>query len=119
MQVEVMNPQQYEEIYRYVRDGKIPQSKDQGKLKKKFLAICRRFRWKETALYQKTRTKKVKVLQRYQIISLLYILHEGPTGAHNGTERIFQQVQERYYWPKIYEDIRGYIQTCDACQRRG
>ena len=81
--------------------------------------MCRRFRWKETALYRKSRTKEVKVLQRYQIIPLLYTLHEGPIGAHNGTERIFQQVQERYYWPKMYEDIRGYVQTCDACQRRG
>src|SRR6266540_7032151 len=44
-------PQQYEEICKYVRNGKIPQNKDQGKLKKKFLAMCRRFRWKETALY--------------------------------------------------------------------
>src|SRR6266498_3766914 len=80
--------------------------------------MCRRFRWKETALYRKTRTKEVKVLQRYQIIPLLYTLREGLTGAHNSTERIFQQVQERYYWPKIYEDIRGYVQTCDACQQR-
>ncbi len=114
-----MDSQQYEEICKYVRDGKIPLSKDQGKLKKRFLAICRRFRWKEIALYRKTRTKEVKVLQRYQIIPLLYTLHEGLTGAHNSTERIFQQVQERYYWPKMYEDIRGYVQTCDACQRRG
>ena len=114
-----MDSQQYEEICRYVRNGKIPQNKDQGKLKKKFLAMCRRFRWKEIALYRKIRTKEVKVLQRYQIIPLLYTLYEGPTGAHNGTERIFQQVQERYYWPKMYEDIRRYVQTCDACQRRG
>src|SRR6266540_1251931 len=81
--------------------------------------MCRRFRWKETALYRKSRTKEVKVLQRHQIVPLLYTLHEGPTGAHNSTERIFQQVQERYYWPKINENIRGYVQTCDACQRRG
>ena len=90
-------PQQYEEICRYVKDGKISSGKDQGKLKKKFLAMCRRFRWKKTALYRKTRTKEVKVLQRYQIIPLLYTLHEGLTGAYNGTERIFQQVQQRYY----------------------
>jgi len=87
--------QQYKEICRYVKNGKIPQNKDQGNLKKKFLAMCRRFRWKETALYWKSRTKEVKVLQRYQVVPLLYILHEGPTGAHNGMERIFQQVQER------------------------
>jgi len=115
MQVEVIDPQQYEEICKYMKDGKISPSKDQEKTKKKFLAICRRFRWK---VYQKTRTKEVKVLQRYQIIPLLYILHEGSTEAHNGTERIFQQIQERYYWPKMYEDIRGYVQTCDAYQQR-
>jgi len=87
-----MDPQQYEEICRYVRNGKIPQNKDQGKVKKKFLVMYRRFRWKETVLYQKSRTKEVKVLQRYQIIPLLYTLHEGLTGAHNRTKRIFQQV---------------------------
>src|SRR6266498_6108330 len=114
-----MNPQQYEEICRYVRDGKISLSKNQEKLKKKFLAMCRRFRWKETALYRKTITKEVKVLQRYQIIPLLYTLHKGLTGAHNSIEKIFQQVQKRYYWPKIYEDIRRYVQTCDTYQRRG
>ena len=81
--------------------------------------MCRRFRWKEIALYRKIRIKEIKVLQRYQIILLLYTLHEGLTGAHNGMERIFYQVQERYYWPKMYKDIRGYIQTCDACQWRG
>src|SRR6266498_4495237 len=106
-----MDPQQYKEICRYVKDRKIPMSKDQGKLKKKFLAMCRRFQWKETALYQKTQTKEVKVFQRYQIVLLLYTLHKGLTEAHNGIERIFQQVQKRYYWSKIYKDIREYVQT--------
>src|SRR6266498_1555057 len=101
-----------------------------GRTKKAYEALVRKVLSAENAfteqknkekitLYQKSRTKEVKVFQRYQIIPLLYTLHEGLTGAHNGTERIFQQVQERYYWPKIYEDIRGYVQTCDACQRRG
>ncbi len=80
--------------------------------------MYRRFRWKETALYRKIRTKKVKIFQRYQVIPLLYTLHEESTGVHNGMKRIFQQVQKRYYWSKMYEDIRKYVQTCDACQWR-
>ena len=84
-----MDPQQYKEIIRYVRDGKMSHDKDQEKLKKKFLAMCRRFKWKETVLYWKTKIKKVKVLQRYQIVPLLYTLHEGLTGVHNGTKKIF------------------------------
>ncbi len=39
-----MDPQQYKEIIRYVRDGKMSHDKDQEKLKKKFLAMCRRFK---------------------------------------------------------------------------
>ncbi len=39
-----MNSQQYKEIIRYVRDEKIPHDKSKEKLKKKFLAMCRRFR---------------------------------------------------------------------------
>jgi len=39
-----MDPQQYEEIIRYIRDGKLLYDKDQEKSKKKFLAMCRRFR---------------------------------------------------------------------------
>jgi len=46
-----MDPQQYDEIIRYMRDEKILHDRDQRKLKKRFLAMCRRFRWKETALY--------------------------------------------------------------------
>src|SRR6266542_648596 len=28
------------------------------------------------------------------------------------------ELKERYYWPKIKDDIKSYIQTCDQCQRR-
>ncbi len=51
MQVLQMDPQQYEKIIRYMRDRKIPYNRDQEKLKKTFLAMCKRFRWKKTALY--------------------------------------------------------------------
>src|SRR6266542_2478256 len=99
-----MDPQQYEEICKYVRDGKISSGKDQGKLKKKFLAMCRRFRWKKTALYRKTRTKEVKVLQRYQIIPLLYTLHEGPTGVQKGSSNKFKKDITGLRCTKISED---------------
>ena len=37
------------------------------------------------------------------------------TGAHLGVDKI----KERYYWPKMYNDIKIYIESCDNCQRRG
>src|SRR6266498_1093517 len=29
------------------------------------------------------------------------------------------KLKERYYWPKMKDDIKSYIQTCDQYQRRG
>ncbi len=45
-------------------------------------------------------------------------MHEEPIAGHNSTKKMFQQIYERYYWPKMFEDIRGYADTCNDCQRR-
>ncbi len=43
-----MDPQQYDKIIKYMRDGKISHDRDHRKLKKKFLAMYKRFKLKET-----------------------------------------------------------------------
>ncbi len=40
-------------------------------------------------------------------------MYEELTAGHNSTKKIFQQIHKRYYWPKMFEDIRGYADTCD------
>ena len=32
---------------------------------------------------------------------------------------MFNKIKTRYYWPQLYKNIRSYVQSCDACQRRG
>ncbi len=46
-------------------------------------------------------------------------MHKELTAGHNSAKKIFQQIHERYYWPKMFEDIRGYTDICNDCQRRG
>ena len=41
------------------------------------------------------------------------------TGAHLGVDSTYEKIKERYYWPKMFEDVRKYIESCDNCQRRG
>lgn len=36
--------------------------------------------------------------------------------AHLGTDRIYALLQDRFYWPSMYNYIRTFIQTCTACQ---
>src|SRR6266508_5715037 len=65
------------------------------------------------------RKRKVKVLQNFQVIPLLQVLYDSPTAGYARVNKIFQMVQQRYYWPQMFEDIRNYVKTCDDCQRRG
>jgi len=47
------------------------------------------------------------------------MFHNDPLGGHFATDSMFSKINKRFYWPQMYEDIRQYVQKCDACQRRG
>ena len=44
--------------------------------------------------------------------------HETPTAGHMGRRRTLKKLQRKYYWCKMGEDIKLWIQTCEICQRR-
>jgi len=43
--------------------------------------------------------------------------HKPPQAGHSGTATTTQLINRRYYWPKIREDIKRFINNCDTCQR--
>jgi hypothetical protein len=47
------------------------------------------------------------------------MMHNDPTSGHLGIEATFNKIRSRYYWPQYYEDIKRYVESCDACQHRG
>src|SRR5207245_2638259 len=49
----------------------------------------------------------------------MFIMHDHPISAHFAVKVTFDKVRGRYYWPKMYKDIRIYVESCDQCQRRG
>ena len=45
-------------------------------------------------------------------------MHNHSLGVHFGTDKMFDKIKSRYYWPQMYEHIRNYVKTCDSCQKR-
>ena len=37
--------------------------------------------------------------------------------GHLGMDRVLVLLQERYFWPKMSDDVRKYIRQCDRCMR--
>ena len=38
-------------------------------------------------------------------------------GGHQGFERTYASLRNKYYWPSMYENIRQYVKTCEVCQQ--
>ena len=38
-------------------------------------------------------------------------------GGHQGFERTYAALRNKYFWPSMYDDIKRYVQTCETCQQ--
>src|SRR5690606_9419494 len=39
------------------------------------------------------------------------------SGGHFGVEKTVARVQERYWWPNQYAEVKHYVETCEACAK--
>ena len=69
--------------------------------------------------YKKKGEKYVRILEKDEIESILFMTHDHATGGHFEIDATYNKISEKYYWKGMKEDIKEYIRTCDKCQRRG
>ena len=82
--------------------------------------IAKHYYIENDKLYRKNKDQnKQRLIKPNEVPIILYNLHNDATGAHLGIESTYEKIKERFYWPKMYEDVRTYIESCDSCQRRG
>jgi hypothetical protein len=49
---------------------------------------------------------------------VLHEAHDTPVaGGHFGPDRTYMQVRSRFFWPKMWESVRHYVEGCDTCHR--
>lgn len=118
-----MDTTKYNQIKDFLEKARYP-SKFNNKQKKQLEAQSKFFIIYNHLLYKRDRRKKtqnqlLRVIREYEIETILHIFHDHPLGAHLGTEKMFEKIRSKYYWPQMYNQIRKYVQTCDQCQRRG
>ncbi|XP_015124774.1 uncharacterized protein LOC107046631 [Diachasma alloeum] len=48
---------------------------------------------------------------------ILVEVHDNPSAGHLGITKTIQRARLSYYWQGMNDDIKGYVKTCDRCQR--
>src|SRR4051794_8497807 len=116
-----MDPEHYYNIYTYLTNQQTPQhfTKQQ---KQQLLNQSKNYTVESNLLYKKDKkilNQLYRVIQKSELPALLYMMHNDPTSGHFSADTMFTKIKTRYYWPQYYENIKKYVESCDACQRRG
>ena len=114
-----MEEQLYYDIKQYLTNFDIPEEYTEPQ-KNRIVQVAKHYFLLNDKLYRKNKNNQTqRVILPKQIETILYNLHKDMTGAHLGIDTIYEKAKERYYWPRMYEDIRSFVESCDNCQRRG
>jgi len=108
---------EYEKIVKFIK-GEISEEDNEKlkELKKK----AEKYEEKFGRLYKTNNEgKRLKVLKKNEVDTILWMTHNHPTGGHFGVENTYEKIKEKFYWKNMKEDIKQYIKFCDVCQRRG
>jgi esterase/lipase len=112
-----MEPEHYYNIYTYLTKQQTPQhfTKQQ---KQQLLNQSKNYTVESNLLYKKDKkilNQLYRVIQKSELPALLYMMHNDPTSRHFSADTMFTKIKTRYYWPQYYENIKKYVESCDAC----
>ena len=65
----------------------------------------------------KTLTMQLCIPEKY-IPALLYQYHDNIMAGHQGIQRTVLTLEERYYFPSMFDYVRKYLLCCQECQSR-
>ena len=110
-------------VITYIKDGELPQD---AKLARRTCFEADQYFLQDGILYHQYRPTNKDIQQTKphikQIVvpiclraEILQSYHDD--SAHNGIERMYASMREKYYWSSMYADIRMFCRSCLRCQR--
>ena len=58
------------------------------------------------------------VVPRAYRLDIMHLVHDIRLSGHLGIEKTQKRISNRFFWPRMYEDVRRWVTSCPACQRR-
>ena len=116
----------FKALYKYKTMGEVPDDEKQAKT---LVAEASQFEIQNGLLYhfytprsrglpREERLVKQLAVPRIMRDDILRSYHDSLAGGgHQGHERTFAAIRLKYFWPKMYDQIGKYVQSCELCQQ--
>ena len=62
--------------------------------------------------------KSVLVVPKEMRQDLMYSLHDEKSCGHLGLTKTWERIRERFFWPKMYPDVKNYVLSCQECGKQ-
>src|SRR3990170_2337008 len=62
-------------------------------------------------LYRIKDGNKFKVIRRFELEGIMYMMHDHELSAHFGIQAIYEKVKEKYWWKNMKQDIEKYVRV--------
>ena len=101
-------------IVGYLKEGKLPQGKDEAR---KLRIKSAKYILMDDVLYKRGFSQPyLRCLALDQANYVLREVHEGACGNHSRARSLVHKVvRAGYYWPTIQADAKAYVKVCDQC----
>ena len=115
----------FQHIYAYLHNGTLPESEQQAR---KTVIESEQYVLGGSILYHlfyprsKGAPKAERMIKQLAVpkihrLSILAQYHDGLLGGgHQGQDRTFHAIKQKYYWPGMYSNVCNYVKGCDPCQ---
>ena len=77
-----------------------------------------KFKIENGILFKDTINGKLLVVPHELRREVLYACHNSMTAGHLGTAKTYDRVRRRYLWPRLYQSVKAYVQSCLDCAQR-
>ncbi|KAJ3489617.1 hypothetical protein NLJ89_g11516 [Agrocybe chaxingu] len=108
----------WSEIKDYLALGRVPASLVGDATKRKaFIKRCGRFFWKDNRIWTKPKIDhlaRLVVVEQQRRRELLKEAHDHC--GHRGRDATYKLLQERYFWPNMYDSVAFFTRSCLECQ---
>src|SRR5688572_3427349 len=113
-----MEHQIYQQVLQYLKEGQPPlHLEDVPTQRKRWHNFCKPFQVINDQLFRCTKWKQpVKVLRQGETEAIIYLYHNDPLAGHFGVQKTLKKIQQQYFWPQMYNEIKRYIDSCHTCQ---
>lgn len=59
------------------------------------------------------------IVEEGKVLPILQQHHDHMLAGHTGVKSTFNKISNHYWWPKMFEDVRRYVMSCEVCQHFG